>query len=179
MARYLRLALSPRLAARLNVKSAIVNVNENNAYMSNSPTNKDTNENHISLFFLNFDYSPEIITRQIRLSPTMTALKGETYYLGRDQEISNIRKSSFWEYQLKRTTNHFIGDSVEEFVNDIIYPRAATIRSIAETCDAELKIVQYYYNGYNPGYHFSAKIIEMLAGTGLDIDIDTYCLSSE
>ena len=147
--------------------------------MSNKPTNKDTNENHISLFFVNFDYLPEIITTQIGLTPTMTALKGETYYLGLNQEISNQRKCSFWQYEVKRITNDFIGDSVNEFVNDIIYPRAASIRSVAETCNAELAIVQYYYNGCNPGYHFSARIIEMLTGTGLEIDIDAYYLSSQ
>jgi len=147
--------------------------------MSNDPSKKNINENHIILLFVNFDYPPEIITEKINLSPSKTGLKGERYYLGHNQEVVKYRKSNFWEYELRQITNDFIGESFDQFVEEIIYPRAASIRSIAETCNGEIKMVQYYYNGYNPGYHLPAKIIAMLSGTKLDIDIDTYCLTSE
>jgi uncharacterized protein DUF4279 len=107
--------------------------------MSSDPSKKDINDDHIILLFLNFDYSPEVITEKINLTPSRSGLKGEKYYLGHNHEVVKYRKCNFWEYELRQITNDFIGDSFDLFVEEVIYPRAASIRSVAETCDGELK----------------------------------------
>jgi len=42
---------------------------------------------------------------------------------------------------------------------------------------AEFKIVQYYYEGYNPGYHFSIEALKVLVEANLELDIDVYSMA--
>jgi len=140
---------------------------------------KNTNLNHIILWFLNFDQSPEEITKQLVLTPTKTAVKGQEYLSGPNQTVKKIHKFSFWEYEWKIESNQFVGELVDKFIAEIIKPRFGEIKMLAKRIDAELKIVQYYYDGYNPGYHFSVDIMKILTEANLEIDIDTYCLTEE
>jgi len=76
-------------------------------------------------------------------------------------------------------SNDFVGDLADKFIDEIIKPRVQEIKSLSELFDAEFKIVQYYYDGHNPGYHFTLDRLIVLTEAGLDIDIDTYCLTSD
>jgi hypothetical protein len=137
---------------------------------------RDTNVNHVILWFLNFDNSPEEITEKLGLIPTRTAIKGQERS---NSSIANkkIHKFSFWEYEWKIESNQFVGELADKFIEEIIKPRIGEIKMLADTIDAEFKIVQYYYSGYNPGYHFSVDKMKILSEANLEIDIDTYCLS--
>jgi hypothetical protein len=139
---------------------------------------KSANLNHIILWFLNFDHSPEEITEKLGLLPTRTAVKGQEH-LNSGSTNRKIHKFNFWEYEWKIESNEFVGELVDKFIDEIIRPRIREIKMLADTIDAELKIVQYYYSGYNPGYHFSVEKMKILSEANLEIDIDTYCLTEE
>lgn len=139
---------------------------------------KDTNVNHIILWFLNFDHSPEEITEKLGLSPTRTAVKGQER-LNSGSTNKKIHKFSFWEYEWEIESNEFIGELADKFIDEIIRPRIQEIKMLAVTIDAEFKIVQYYYSGCNPGYHFSVDKMKILCEANLEIDIDAYCLTEE
>lgn len=136
--------------------------------------NNGINKNYIALKFFDFDFSPQIISEKIALIPTKTSLKGER----RNPKFSLICKSNEWMYEEFNKTNDFIGDLVQEFISRIIIPRLKEIKALTGAHYGELSIVQWYYSGCNPGYHFSKDILTVINDTGLEIDIDTYCLSS-
>jgi hypothetical protein len=135
---------------------------------------KDVNRNHIILWFLNFDLSHEEITARLNLQPTRIATKGQEQIT--PNGVAKVSRHTFWEYEWKSESNECIGDAVERFVEEIIKPRTECIKSLAENVDAEFKIVQYYYDGCNPGYHFTTETMQTLIAANLEMDIDTYCL---
>ena len=134
--------------------------------------NKAKNQNCIALKFFDFNYSPHVLTEQLKLVPTKIALKGEV------RKMKLLWKSNMWNYEERSVTNEFIGNQVEEFVLRILLPISQDIKKVLDDCNGELSIAQYYYDGCNPGYHFSKKILAIINETGLEIDIDTYCLES-
>lgn len=135
----------------------------------------DTNQNHIILWFLNFDFPHEEITSRLNLQPTRMATKGQEQVA--TNETFKISRKTFWEYEWKYETNEFIGDVTERFVEEVIKPRIEAIKALTDEVEAEFKIVQYYYDGCNPGYHFTTNTLQMLVAANLEMDIDTYCLS--
>ena len=136
---------------------------------------KDTNQNHIILWFMNFDFSHEEITARLTLQPTRIATKGQEQVT--PNGITKFSRHTFWEYEWKTESNEFIGDDVERFVKEIIEPRTEHIKALAAITNAEFKIVQYYYDGCNPGYHFTTETMQTLIAANLEMDIDTYCLT--
>jgi hypothetical protein len=143
------------------------------------PDDGITNRNHIILGFYEFDYLPLTITKTLGLSPTETGLKGEEYETGGQKKIKRTRECNFWEIETKIITNEFIGDLVDKFAKEIIEQRVEKIRHISATSRTKLTVVQYYYDGHNPGQFFDRQFVKLLADIGAEIDIDTYCLSSD
>jgi len=135
----------------------------------------DTNQNHIILWFMDFDLPHEAITARLTLQPTRIATKRQEQVT--PNGITKISRHTFWEYEWKIESNEFIGDGVERFVNEIIKPRTEHIKALTAVIDAEFKIVQYYYDGCNPGYHFTTETMQTLIAANLEMDIDIYCLS--
>ncbi len=135
--------------------------------------NDGINENYISLKFFEFDFSPQVISEKLGLEPTKTGIKGER----RNPKFALLCKSNEWTYEEFNKTNEFIGELVQSFIERIVRPRLEQIKQLATSQFGELSIAQWYYDGYNPGYHFSKEIISTIKETGLEIDIDTYCLS--
>jgi hypothetical protein len=123
---------------------------------------------------LNFDFPHEEITTRLNLQPTRIATKGQEQLASNG--VTKISKKTFWEYEWKYETNEFIGDVVERFVDEVVKPRVEEIRTLTEEIEAEFKIVQYYYDGCNPGYHFTTGTMQTLIAANLEMDIDTYCL---
>ena len=136
---------------------------------------KDTNQNHIILWFFNFDFPHEEIITRLGLQPTRTATKGQEQISLNG--VSKITRKTFWEYEWKYESNEFIGDVAERFVEQVIKPRTEQIKTLANETEAEFKIVQYYYDGCNPGYHFTINTMQTLVAANLEMDIDTYCFT--
>ena len=147
--------------------------------LSDSSDNEVTNRNHIIFGFYDFDISPDEITVRLKLNPTKTGLKGEEFEIGGRNKIKKIRDCSFWEFEIKTVTNDFIGDLVDNFARDIIKDRTKEIKELSSTCQCKLTVVQYYRDGWNPGYFFSRELVRLLADVNAEIDIDTYCLSED
>jgi len=134
-----------------------------------------TNRNHIILGFYDFECSPNRITEKLDLEPTRTGVKGEEY----DSESTNVKKTrecNLWEIESKSVTNEFIGNIVDEFVSTTIEKRFNIIKEFSCTCQTKLTIVQYYFDGYNPGQFFSNRLVKLLSDINAEIDIDIYCL---
>jgi hypothetical protein len=140
---------------------------------------KTRNRNHIIFGFYDFDVHPNEITYTLDVKPTKTGLKGEEYEVGNQNRIKKTRDCNIWEIEVKTLTNDFIGDLVDKFVNDIIKSRIKEIKTYSATGQCKLTIVQYYYDGWNPGYFFSSELVKLLADINAKIDIDTYCLSED
>lgn len=140
---------------------------------------KTTNRNHIIFGFYDFDVHPNEITDSLDLKPTKTGLKGEEYEVGEQRKIEKTRDCNFWEIEVKTLTNDFIGDLVDKFVADVIRDRTKEINKLSNKCQCKLTVVQYYRDGWNPGYFFSRELIKLLADINAEIDIDTYCLSED
>ena len=102
---------------------------------------KEINQNHIILWFLNFDFPRQEITARLNLQPTRIATKRQEQIAVNG--VAKISRHTFWEYEWKSESNEFIGDAVERFIEEIIKPRTEYIKSLADNVDAEFKIVQY------------------------------------
>jgi hypothetical protein len=135
---------------------------------------RDTNQNHIILWFLNFDFPHEEITKRLNLQPTRIATRSQEQVNANG--VKKISRHTFWEFEWNYESNEFIGDVVERFVDQIIKPRTEQIKALADKIDAEFKIVQYYCDGFTPGYHFTAQTLQTLVEANLEMDIDIYCL---
>jgi len=138
---------------------------------------REINQNRIILWFLNFGFPHREITSKLNLQPTRIATKGQEMIV--PNRVNKVNKHTFWEYEWKYESNEFIGDIVEKFVDEIIRPRTEQIKALTNIVEAEFKIVQYYYDGCNPGYHFTIQTMRTLIAANLEMDIDTYCLYEE
>src|SRR5690242_9779836 len=105
------------------------------------------NENYIGLKFFDFKFPHEIITEKLMLAPTKSKIKDIT------KRGTLLWKGNIWHYEEKKVTNEYIGDLAEEFILRVIAPIHGKIKEILNECNGEIAIVQFYYNGPNPGYH--------------------------
>ena len=137
---------------------------------------KNINTHKVSLKFFDFDYSPEELTEILGLKPTETALKGQEYFIGSTHnKIKKIWPWNFWEYQqVIEKNDHWIGDQIDDFIDSIIKPRLLIIKELTASCDSEFSIVQYLYDGCNPGLHFDNSRLKIITAIGAEIDIDIY-----
>ena len=133
------------------------------------------NENHIILWFSDFDYLHEEISKKLSLAPTSIQLLNPD--LERNKYYAGKRNFSYWEYEWTPDSSEFIGDVAERFIKEIVKPRAQAIKELRATTVGEFKIVQYYYEGCNPGYHLTIEAMSILVEANLELDIDTYCLA--
>lgn len=147
--------------------------------LDSSLDNGILNRNHVIFGFYDFHIHPDKITDSLHLKPTKTGLKGEEYEIGGQKKIKKTRDCNFWELELVAFTNDFIGDMVDKFVNDHIKNKIKEIKMFSENCQCKLTVVQYYRDGWNPGYFFNRDLVRLLADINAEIDIDTYCLSEE
>ena len=141
----------------------------------------DIDTHKVALKFFNFDCTPEELTEDLGLEPTKTGLKGQKYHLG-PEAGKRIRtwEWNFWMYQVTVEKNrHWIGDQIDDFIDNIIKPRQEKIKKIiSTTCDSEFSIVQYIYEGCNPGLHFDNARLKIIADIGAEIDVDIYVLGN-
>jgi len=73
-----------------------------------------------------------------------------------------------------KKNRHWIGNQIDEFIDNVIKPRQEKIKEIISTCDSEFSIVQYIYEGCNPGLHFENDRLKIIADIGAEIDVDIY-----
>lgn len=135
------------------------------------------NRNHITLSFFDFNYSPDIISKELELTPHSIGIKGDEYMIGSKNQIKKIRDYSIWSYEWKSQTNEFIGDIIERFIVEIILPRMDKIKKVSLNSEVQFQIVQYYYDGCNPGIFIKSEHTKILSEINSSIDIDIYCLS--
>lgn len=134
------------------------------------------NENRILLAFYEFNYSPEGISDKLKLEPSTIGIKGEEYYLGRENQVKKNWKSNTWRYEWNSRSNDFIGEIIEKFIDEIITPRVESIKELSLTSEVEFSIVQYYYDGCNPGVYIKKEHTKILSEINSSVNIDIYCL---
>ncbi|PCJ82776.1 MAG: hypothetical protein COA57_13100 [Flavobacteriales bacterium] len=136
----------------------------------------DIDTHKVALKFFDFDCSPDELTKEFGLEPTETALKGQEYHVG--PEHRRLKKTwpwNFWMHQVIIVKNrHWIGDQIDDFLDNIIKPRQGKIKKIISTCESEFSIVQYIYEGCNPGLHFDNDRLKIITDIGAEIDVDIY-----
>ncbi|MCB0439730.1 MAG: DUF4279 domain-containing protein [Cyclobacteriaceae bacterium] len=137
-------------------------------------------EQIVEIKFFDFEISHQSISKTLDIEPTGFWKKGETYTVGPiGKEKALIRNNSYWGFGVSRITNNSIGELIKEFIETIVTPRINEIKSISDKCHAEFGVVQYVYEGVNPGLHLNKNQIEILNKCGLSLDIDFYVLQEE
>ena len=140
----------------------------------------ETNQNHVKLLIYNFDYHPNQISERLTAEPHSIGVKGESYEIGPPHNrITKTHEYNYWEHEFKLLTNEFIGDIIEKYVDDFIMPNISYFKELAVDGDIQFIVIQYYYDGCNPGFHFDKRVVKILSDLGASIDIDLYCLSEE
>lgn len=138
------------------------------------------NENIVELKIFDFEVAHQDISHQLNLSPTRIWVKGEEYLFGDPRnEVKKIRENNLWEYRSTTISNDWIGDQVTNFIQEIILPRQETIKKFADKYLAEFSVVQFMYDGCNPGLYFDKKAMKVLSDCGLELNIDLYVLTNE
>ncbi|MDB5012785.1 MAG: hypothetical protein JWQ25_987 [Daejeonella sp.] len=146
--------------------------------MLRNPTNAH-NENIVELRIFDFDIDHQKISDLLGLNPTHIWIKGEEFLFGDKRNgIKKIRTNNYWEHRLTNITNDWIGKDVERFIEEIITPRKEVLKRIANQFHAEFSIVQYVYDGCNPGLYFDKKALKILSDCNLELNIDLYVLSA-
>lgn len=136
----------------------------------------EVNQNHIILGFFEFDFSPDTFTNEMGLEPLDKAVKGDMYFVGSKKNIEKIHEYNIWTHELKIRSNDFIGDIIAKYIDEIIKPRIDIIKRLTKNCNVQFRIVQYYYEGCNPGIYLKSEHNKILAEINSSIDIDMYCL---
>ena len=139
----------------------------------------DQNKNHIILSFYDFDYSPETISDKLNLVPTDFGIKGEEYFLGKGNKVKKIWESNTWRFEWNLRSNDFIGDIIEKFIDEIIIARIEAIKELSITSEVEFSVVQYYYDGCNPGVYIKKEHTKILSEINSSVNIDIYCLGKD
>ncbi|GAB6098096.1 hypothetical protein JCM14469_43520 [Desulfatiferula olefinivorans] len=146
--------------------------------LNNHKDKPDTNQNHVKLLIHDFDYHPNKVSEELMVEPHSIGVKGEPYEIGPPHNrIKKIHEYNFWSHEWKISSNNFIGDIVEKYIHDFIIPNMPTLIKISKESDIQFSIVQYYYDGFNPGFHFDKSTVKVISDLGASIDIDLYCLS--
>ncbi len=138
----------------------------------------DINENHITLKLFNFICSPDDLTKELGLVPTKTGIKGQEFFIGSQvKKIKKVWPHNYWEYRVIKKEKNWVSEHVNQFIDNIIKPKEEKLKDIITSCEAELSIVQYYYCGCNPGFHFDNEKLQSITNIGASLDLDIYCLS--
>ncbi|WP_373511263.1 DUF4279 domain-containing protein [Persicitalea sp.] len=138
------------------------------------------NENIVELKIFDFEVEHNEITDLLSLEPTCIWTKGEEYVFGdKTKEVWKIREKNYWEYRKVNISNDWIGNDVAAFIEEIIIPRKDVIRKLAEQLHIEFSVVQYMYDGCNPGLYFDKNAVKVLSECGLELNIDLYVLYQE
>jgi hypothetical protein len=111
------------------------------------------NKNHIEIKFFDFSIKHDEVTTILELNPTHSWMKDEEYFVG-PKKTKKIRTENFWGHEVYTETNEFIGDQVGEFLKSIVAPRKAQIKELTDRFHGEFSIIQYLYDGCNPGTLF-------------------------
>ncbi|MCP4214357.1 MAG: DUF4279 domain-containing protein [bacterium] len=64
----------------------------------------------------------------------------------------------------------------ERFIREIIVPARTELMKLTEACSVILRVVQYYYDGWNPGLGLSSEYTRVLGDIRASLDIDLYCI---
>jgi hypothetical protein len=132
------------------------------------------NRNHIELKFFDFDLTHEELSEILKLELTHKWYKDEEYLAG---TVKMKRKQSYWGHEILTHTNGYIGDQIEDFLKVIVTPRIFEIQTLTAKFHGEFSVVQYIYEGCNPGFFLEPNQIELISRCGLGLNVDFYVLS--
>ena len=140
----------------------------------------EISEHIVSFKILDYDCTSDEITSVLELEPTKIGIKGQKYEIGpKHKRITKTWKQNRWIYEvLVKRNNHWVGNQIDDFIKNVITPRQHKLKNIISTCRAEFKIVQYLYDSFNPGLHFSNSQLKIITDIGADIDVDIYVLKN-
>jgi len=158
-----------------NYKGEKLVISENNE-MSEVLDNA-INDNFISIILVNPSDKFNEITKQLKLTPTSTGIKGETYFPVLKNKIERTHKETYWRYEWNRQSSEFIGDTISEFITEIIIPNKDIFIQLSKSSCVRFRIVQYYYDSCNPGIVIEREDNKILSEIGASLDIDIYCLN--
>jgi len=141
--------------------------------LKNLPTK---NENFIIIGIFSKTFTPQAISKRLKLEPTKTGLMGHSF-TGKYNKSPQLYNEHQWVFEKRWQSKEFISDDTETFIAEILKPRLSAFRKLQKDSELIFTLVQYYYLGPNPGYYFSPEALLVLSQAGFSIDIDAYCLA--
>lgn len=131
----------------------------------------------IALKISNFEFDVNHLNNLMKIDPTEFHYKGESYALkGPTGPVLKNYKDNYWEFRREYESDDWVQKYVDTFIKEIIAPRIEMLKNISTQAALELFIGVNYLGDVNPGFHFQANDLTVLAYAGLDIDMDLYFL---
>ncbi len=141
--------------------------------MFNDPRLK--NRYHAYIIVSGFESHPDEITKQVRVEPTETRVKGEFRTIGKKKPHKMLNKRNSWilESRLPRTAP--IEKQIEQLL-DKIKPFKQSFIEISKKYSLELTCAIYYYEA-NPGINLKKSTLKEIGELNLGVGLDIYCLA--
>jgi hypothetical protein len=122
------------------------------------------------LRILDFECSPEEISKTIGIKATKTWLKGDLI----SEKLAIIRKQNRWELSSGIKLESDFNDHLDTLLA-ILSPSTDKFKSLPTDYYTELACVLYMHdNESTPSVHFTKEQLTKLADLGLEIDFDIY-----
>jgi hypothetical protein len=126
-------------------------------------------EHHVYFAVFGFGDDPAIVTRAMGVEPTKAWVKGEP---------TGVRKGmqthSRWALQSTLPLAEPIEAHFENLLPQLECRREA-VADVRARFQSRLVVAAYWHN-VNPGFCFSASVVQRIATLGLEVDFDLYCL---
>jgi hypothetical protein len=133
------------------------------------------NEISIAIKISRFDFETELLSMSLSLTPSRSHYKGETYTLDTSNgQVTKQYAYYYWEYRIEYKTEEWEQSLINKFIDDIVTDRREELKKIKKNASLEFFIGINYYNVVNPGFHFDARRLALLADIGFELDFDLY-----
>lgn len=120
---------------------------------------------------VDLDCAPELITKQLQITPAETWKVGDTRCKGTVLKFEN----NGWLIESMIGKHHSVNEHVGELLR-MLTPSWETLREISTKYHLELSLTITTYDATGPEVGFDSGIVKKLAEINSHVDIDLYCL---
>ena len=126
-------------------------------------------KSHVYFGVFDFGDDPGVVSGIMGMEPTKAWVKGEPV-----APSGAIRTHSRWSLESGLDKEEPFEAHISALLAKLERKRTE-IRRVAERFPARIGVAQYFDEA-NPGFRLEAEIVQRIAGLGLAIDFDQYCL---
>ncbi|WP_028580891.1 DUF4279 domain-containing protein [Desulfogranum japonicum] len=116
---------------------------------------------------------PETITRKLKLDPTRSGKKGETWQSRKGPVPGRIFKEDLWQYEENLPDALDFEDKLNSML-DLLSRKSQELLAIGQGSYMSINVAHYVHVQYTWGWHLNNKQLSHLNGLGLELDVDLY-----